>query len=352
MLAKLAACIGQFKTNGKVFLNKGRIALAVLEVTLARDVISSAQLASKRRTQYGVDLLGCPYVVATFFALAVSIKCGIKASSRRGHFAINPANSFFDHGGVEWILRIEPSTGISIDQQSIVVEHLLEVRYQPVGIYAVAGKATAKLIEQAAVRHCAESNAAHFINPRSQIRPGRWTKCSQEIKRHGGREFRCFAEATILIIVVTADALRGFEQTLGIPIARGSARASGLSAREDVFLNGLGVFDQFALRAFIKIGDAHANLWPRNKPLSSVFGGEVGATEKRSPIGQAKNVKRPTTLLLNHLHSLHIDLVNVGTLFAVDLHTNEVFIHDPSNVFVLKTLVRHDVTPVTRGITD
>ena len=139
---------------------------------------------------------------------------------------------------------------------------------------------------------------------------------------------------------------------MGIPIARGSARASGLSAREDVFLNGLGVFDQFALRAFIKIGDAHANLWPRNKPLSSVFGGEVGATEKRSPIGQAKNVKRPTTLLLNHLHSLHIDLVNVGTLFAVDLHTNEVFIHDPSNVFVLKTLVRHDVTPVTRGITD
>ena len=45
-----------------------------------------------------------------------------------------------------------------------------------------------------------------------------------------------------------------------------------------------------------------------------------------------------------------IYLVEVGTLFAVDLDVDEVFVHQRGNCLVLEGLMSHDVAPVAGGV--
>ncbi len=47
-----------------------------------------------------------------------------------------------------------------------------------------------------------------------------------------------------------------------------------------------------------------------------------------------------------------IDLVDVGTLFAVDFDVDEVLVHEPGGIGVREALVVHHVAPVTRGVAD
>src|SRR5204862_2061850 len=46
------------------------------------------------------------------------------------------------------------------------------------------------------------------------------------------------------------------------------------------------------------------------------------------------------------------DLIDVGTLLAVDLDVDEQLVHHPRRRLVLKALMRHDVAPVAGGIAD
>ena len=57
--------------------------------------------------------------------------------------------------------------------------------------------------------------------------------------------------------------------------------------------------------------------------------------------------------MLGHcLHGLHVDGGNVRAFFAVNLHRDEMAVHERGGRLVLKTLVLHHVTPVTSGIAD
>jgi hypothetical protein len=44
--------------------------------------------------------------------------------------------------------------------------------------------------------------------------------------------------------------------------------------------------------------------------------------------------------------------VNVGTFLAIHFDVDEVFIHKLSSVFIFKRFVRHDMTPMTGGVSD
>ena len=50
--------------------------------------------------------------------------------------------------------------------------------------------------------------------------------------------------------------------------------------------------------------------------------------------------------------ALHVDAVQVGAFFAVDLDVDEVLVHEGGDGFVLEGLVRHDVAPVAGGVAD
>ena len=54
----------------------------------------------------------------------------------------------------------------------------------------------------------------------------------------------------------------------------------------------------------------------------------------------------------HHLHGVHVDLIEIRPLLAIDFDVHEVLVHELRDLFVFKRLVRHHVTPVTRRITD
>src|SRR5205085_586056 len=61
---------------------------------------------------------------------------------------------------------------------------------------------------------------------------------------------------------------------------------------------------------------------------------------------------RPAAVPRHHLHCLHVDGVDVGTLFTIDLDGDKVVIEDCRDRFVLERLALHHVAPVTRRVAD
>src|SRR5699024_6193848 len=97
------------------------------------------------RAQKGVHFALVPEVELTLHALGVSVQGAVKAAFRAEHFALRPVNSFFYDAPVEWLARKLPGLGVAPQQLGVVVEHLLEVGYEPARIGAVAGEAAAEL---------------------------------------------------------------------------------------------------------------------------------------------------------------------------------------------------------------
>src|SRR5262249_41438283 len=60
----------------------------------------------------------------------------------------------------------------------------------------------------------------------------------------------------------------------------------------------------------------------------------------------------PSALSGEELDRGHVDLVEVGAFFAVDLDADEVVVEQASDLLVLKALVLHDVAPVARRVAD
>jgi hypothetical protein len=51
-------------------------------------------------------------------------------------------------------------------------------------------------------------------------------------------------------------------------------------------------------------------------------------------------------------HGVHVDLVDVGPLLAVDLDAHEQLVHQRRGLGVLERLVLHHVAPVARAVAD
>ena len=66
--------------------------------------------------------------------------------------------------------------------------------------------------------------------------------------------------------------------------------------------------------------------------------------KKGRPSGRQKTVEAN--------HGVHVDLVHVGTLFAVDLDADEVAVHESRRRLVLKRFAFHYVAPMTGAVAD
>ena len=71
---------------------------------------------------------------------------------------------------------------------------------------------------------------------------------------------------------------------------------------------------------------------------------------KWTPIGREENGHRPSTLPCERLHRLHIDVVDVWTLFAVYLYRNKMLVHEGRDILVLEGFALHDMAPVAGRI--
>jgi hypothetical protein len=77
---------------------------------------------------------------------------------------------------------------------------------------------------------------------------------------------------------------------------------------------------------------------------------EVRPPEERPAVRGEEHGHRPAALPGQRLDGLHVDLVDVGPLLAVDLDVDEELVHQRRDLGVLERLVRHDMAPVAGRI--
>ena len=105
-------------------------------------------------------------------------------------------------------------------QQGVVVQHLLEVRRQPVGIGAVAGEAAAQLVVDAAVRHPVEGDGHH---PERRLVPVVAPTPKEELQGHGGRKLGRRTESAMRGVEAGRQASNGL-----IELSRFGGRATAI----------------------------------------------------------------------------------------------------------------------------
>ena len=79
---------------------------------------------------------------------------------------------------------------------------------------------------------------------------------------------------------------------------------------------------------------------------------KIGAAEKRSAAGGEKHRQRPAAAPGKSLDRVHIDLVEVGTLLAIDLDRHEQLVHHPRGFRVLERFPLHHVAPMAGRVAD
>ncbi len=79
---------------------------------------------------------------------------------------------------------------------------------------------------------------------------------------------------------------------------------------------------------------------------------KIRAAPHRLARGREKHRERPAALLAEEMQRVHVDLVDVGPLLAVDLDVDEQLVHHARRRLVLEALVRHHVAPVTSRVAD
>ncbi len=111
------------------------------------------------------------------------------------------------------------------------------------------------------------------------------------------------------------------------------------------------LLDHIAIFFFVGLRDAEQHA-AKARATVSVLRWKVSPTIKRLTIRSEKCGQRPSALPAHRLHRDLIAAVDIGTLVAIHLHGNEVFVHDRCNFGIVVGLAIHHVTPVAPHCAD
>ena len=237
--------------------------------------------------------------------------------------------------------------GVQVDPRElgVVVEHLLEVRDQPVRVGRVAMEAAAQLVAQAAVGHRLERASCEEERPRIS---GREVVAEQEFDGHRLRELRGAAPAAVRPVEGGLDGARSGRQQLRRRVV--AARLEAGLVDEPLHEPAAGRLDLGALLAPRAV-DALEHLAERGHPVTRLVR-VVGPAVERPPVGCQEHRHRPATAAGHRLDRGHVDLVEIGTLLAIDLDRHEPVVQVAGGRLVLERLAFHHVAPVTGRVAD
>ena len=77
---------------------------------------------------------------------------------------------------------------------------------------------------------------------------------------------------------------------------------------------------------------------------------EIRASVEGLALRGEKHGQRPTPASGQHLHRVHIDLIHVRPLFAINLDIDEELVHQRGDLLILEGFPLHHMAPVARGI--
>ena len=106
-----------------------------------------------------------PDVRRALFAVRVRVEARDESTVGRRHLAPHEAERLLNNLSVASVARELPSVGVRPCQQRVVVEHLFEVRHQPMLVGRITGEAATKLVVDAAGGHRVEAPPGHRQRP-------------------------------------------------------------------------------------------------------------------------------------------------------------------------------------------
>ena len=92
-----------------------------------------------------------PHVELALLALGVGVERGVEAALGAAHLAQRPVERLLAHAAEELLAGQLPGVQVGACEQRVVVEHLLEVRHEPVRVDGVAREPAADLVVDAAL---------------------------------------------------------------------------------------------------------------------------------------------------------------------------------------------------------
>ena len=91
---------------------------------------------------------------------------------------------------------------------------------------------------------------------------------------------------------------------------------------------------------------------PKGWHVVPSYGWEVRAGVERLEVRCEEYRHRPTTRTRKRLRGCHVDAIQVRALFAVDLDTDVMLVHETRRFRVFEGFVGHDVTPMAGRVSD
>ena len=234
--------------------------------------------------------------------------------------------------------------GQQFEKLRIVVEHFLKVRNEPALVDRIAGKAAAEMIVNAALANMMQRNVDGAEITRLA---GAQTCPPQQLEQSGLRKFRRAARAAIHRIDNAAELLRGVVEFGDADRDRaGFARGAGETLHQSraVLLDLLRLFAKQSRDLAQHVDESRLAVTRRTR--------KVSAAPDRLAVRREKHGQRPAALLAEMMQRRHVNLIDVGTLLAIDLDVDEQLVHHAGGIVVLETLVRHHVAPVAGGVAD
>src|SRR5207249_4179858 len=124
-----------------------------LEVAVVRDVIDAAEDLAQIGPQDSLDLRLIPDKILALVPFAVGVLRRIEPAVRMDHLAADVRERLLDDLLEAWLTAQPPAIQVEPDELCVVIEHLLEMRHQPLAVRRVAVKAAADVVVDAAGPH-------------------------------------------------------------------------------------------------------------------------------------------------------------------------------------------------------
>ncbi len=324
---------------------------ALLEGALLRHAVAGHGQLRVGLAQHLTQLPRRPYVVraldvlARGRVLAVGVERGGEPALVRAQFADHELRGLQGDAPGEIGAGGAPQVGVRAAEQGVVVQHLLEVRHDPLAVDGVAGEAAAELVVDAAARHPLAGLGGHL---EGALGAGAGVVPQQELDDHGRRELGRAAEAAVRRVIVAGQA----EQRLGQLVLAGLLAGAVGELPLPQLAHDL-ARDLVDLAAPVRPRPVHAveHLREGGHAVPGL-GREVRTEVEGLGVRREEDGHGPAALTGRRLHGLHVHGVDVGPLLAVDLDVHELLVHERGGRLVLEGLVGHDVAPVTRGVAD